>query len=106
MGDGSRVRVKMTDRMVLMGLGIGLVYWVIECVLFIFMKEQTTFFGSLFGPGLGGLSTRIIVLCLFLIFGSHMQYTVAQRKKLESELDDLMAANECLRREVDALKKS
>lgn len=100
------VRVKLTDRMVLVGLGIGLVYWVIECVLFIFMKGQTSFFGSLFGPGLGGLSTRVIVLCLFLIFGSHMQYTVTQKKKIESERDDLAETNERLRRELDVLKQS
>lgn len=103
MGKGSRKNV--TDRMVLVGLGIGIVYWVIECVLFIFTQGHTRFLDHLFGPDLGGLSTRIVALCLFLIFGSHVQYTADQRRKLESERDDLASTNEFLRRELESLKK-
>ncbi|MBI9082927.1 MAG: hypothetical protein JEZ11_04970 [Desulfobacterales bacterium] len=104
MGNGSKGAV--VDRMVLVGLGLGIVYWLIECVLIVFIKEQTSFVGNMFGPDLGGLSTRIIALCLFLIFGSHVQYTVAQKKELASERDELLAKNESLSRELAALKKA
>ena len=103
MGNGANRTA--TDRMVLVGLGIGIVYWVIECVLFVFTEGQSRFWAHLFGPDLGGLSTRIVALCLFLIFGSHVQYTADQRRKLEDERDNLASTNEFLRQELEALKK-
>ncbi|MBN1662410.1 MAG: response regulator, partial [Deltaproteobacteria bacterium] len=35
-----------------------------------------------------GVWTRLIVCCLFIIFGSHAQYTINQRKKMEDALTD------------------
>ena len=97
-------RVYLTDRMVLIGLGIGAAYWLIECLLYVFLSYRINFMDRLVGPDLQGLSTRIIVICLFLIFGSHAQYTINQRKAAEEDLAALKAVNEALKQEIAALK--
>jgi len=105
MGKNSN-RVYLTDQMVLVGLGLGLAYWIIECLLYVFMTYEINFQDRLLGPDLNGLSTRIIVLCLFLIFGSHAQYTINERKRMEVELLKMKEMNEKLKQEVEALNNS
>jgi len=41
---------------------------------------------NFFNANLYDIYTRVIVLCLFLIFGSHVQYTINNRKKAEDAL--------------------
>jgi cell division protein FtsB len=62
-------------------------------------------FSGIFGPDFDRVSTRIIVLCLFIVFGSHVQYTWKQRKWTESEFDKLKEMNEKLQQEIAGLKK-
>jgi len=58
----------------------------------------------LLGPNFNDLSTRIVVICLFLIFGSHAQFTINKRKQVEEELLQLKEANEKLKRDLEAQK--
>lgn len=106
MSEPARTSVRLTDRMVLIALGIGAAYWIIECLLFVFMSYKISFLGRLFGPDLDGLSTRIVVICLLLIFGSHAQYTFNQKKRAEEELCSLKEANEQLQQEIEGLKSN
>jgi cbb3-type cytochrome oxidase subunit 3 len=101
MATPNQTGVRLTDRMVLVAIGLGAVYWVIETLLFVFMSYELNFFDRLFGPDLSGLCTRIIVLCLFLIFGSHVQYTYNQRRKAEAELERLRQANLELKQQLE-----
>ncbi|MBW1841352.1 MAG: hypothetical protein JRI75_06120 [Deltaproteobacteria bacterium] len=96
----------LTDQMVLVGLGLGVVYWLIETFLYVIQSYHANFVDYLFGPDLGGLCTRIIVLCLFLIFGSHAQYTMNRRRRTESKLIELKDMNLKLEREISKLKTS
>jgi hypothetical protein len=97
-------RVRLTDKMVLIGLGIGVAYWIIECVLYLFLSYEFSFLDRLLGPDLNGLSTRIIVICLFLMFGSHAQYTINKRKKTDGELQELRRTVDKLRLELESFK--
>lgn len=97
-------QTSLTDRMVLIGIGLGAVYWIIETFLYFIMSYEINFFSRLFGPDLAGVCTRIIVLCLFLIFGSHAQHTFNQRKQAEAELEKVQALNAELQQEIAALK--
>ena len=67
MMDKNRIRVHFLDEMILIGLALGAVYWIIECLLYTFLTYEISFLDRLIGPDLSGLSTRIIVICLFLI---------------------------------------
>ena len=91
----------LSDRMVLIGLGLGIIYWIIETLLYVFVSYEINFFDRLFGPDLAGICTRVIVLCLFLIFGSHVQYTLNQRKKVDAELERLKESNLELQQKLD-----
>jgi len=96
--------IRFTDKMVLTGIGIGLVYWLIETVLNIFMSTDIGFLSRLFGPGLSGICTRVIVLCLFVIFGAHTQITLNKLRKTEAELSAVKGEVETLKQENDLLK--
>ncbi|MFC1515732.1 hypothetical protein ACFL7E_03135 [Thermodesulfobacteriota bacterium] len=98
-------RVNLTDRMVLFGIGLGAVYWFIETFLYVISSYNMFFSDRLFGPDFYGLCTRIIVLCLFLIFGSHAQYTINKQKEVEAELDELKATHEKLKAEILELRR-
>ncbi len=99
-------RKDLTERMVLVGLALGALYWFLETFLYVFTSYQISFISRLLGPDLSGLCTRLIVLCLFLIFGSHAQYTFKERKHSEDELKKLKETNEKLQREIMELKKA
>ena len=47
---------------------------------------MSIFFDRLFGPDISEIWTRITIVCLFIIFGSHAQYTINKRILAESAL--------------------
>ncbi len=100
--DKRRNRVYLTDKMVLIGFGIGAAYWIIECLLYVFLAYQANFADRFFGPDFNALSARIVVVCLFVIFGSHAQYTINKRKQVEEELSGLKEMVEKLKRDLEA----
>jgi PAS domain S-box-containing protein len=79
-------RVDMADYMVLTGIFLGALYWALESLLNVFSPEEISFYQELFGPNISEVWPRLIVFCLFLIFGSHVQFTINERKKAESAL--------------------
>ena len=82
-GESMKIRVGLTDKMVLIGLGIAGVYWILDIMLALFGSHNFSFGSHLFGAEYGEIWPRLIVLCLFVIFGSHAQFTINQRKKAE-----------------------
>ena len=72
--------------MVLIGIALALFYTVFESILYIFLSYDVDFFQRLFGPDMSAIWTRIAILCLFLIFGSHAQFTINQRSAAEAAL--------------------
>ena len=105
MSDNSKPQVYLTDRLILVAIALGAVYWMIETFLCVISSNELSFSNLLFGSGLDYLSTRIIVLCLFLIFGSHAQYSFKKQKKTEIDLEELKEMNEKLQKEIQELKK-
>ncbi len=71
----------ITDRMVLIGFVLAAFYWIIESFLSIFLSYEFNFFQKLLESDISEIWTRLIVLCLFIIFGSHAQFTIDNRKK-------------------------
>ena len=94
-------RVYLTDKMVLFGIGIGAAYWIIECLLYVFLSVQSNLTARLFGPTFNDLSTRLVVLCLFLIFGAHAQYAINKRKQIEREMSELKKTIQELKRDLE-----
>jgi len=79
-------RLNLADQMVLIGIFLAFLYWGLEVFLNVFSPEEISFYRQIFGPNVSEMWMRIIVLCLFMIFGSHVQYTINKRKKAEMDL--------------------
>ena len=80
--------VNLADQMVLIGIFLAFLYWGLESLLNVFSPEEVNIYRQLFGPNVSEIWMRLIVLCLFLIFGSHVQYTINKRKIAEQALLD------------------
>jgi PAS domain S-box-containing protein len=80
--------VNMADQMVLISIFLAILYWGLESLLSVFSPDEVSFYRELFGPNVSEVWMRLIVLCLFLIFGSHVQYTINKRKQIEQALKE------------------
>jgi two-component system sensor histidine kinase/response regulator len=83
-----KIRVHFWDQMVLIGIGLALFYTVFDSVLYIFLSYDVNFFHRLFGPDISEIWSRTTIVCLFIIFGSHAQYTINKRALAESALSE------------------
>jgi len=79
-------RTGLMDRMVFIGFGLAVIYWMLEALMSTLQNEGTSFINHLVGYNLDEALTRLMVLCFFMIFGSHAQFTINQRKKLDEAL--------------------
>lgn len=75
-----------TDSILLMSVGLAAIYWIIESILYFFQTPESGVFNILFGPEVNNDFSRLITLCLFVIFTSHVSYTISQRKKTQKVL--------------------
>jgi len=78
--------LNLADQMVLVGIFLTFLYWGLESLLNVFSPEEISFYREIFGPNVSEIWMRLIVLCLFLIFGSHVQFTINKRKEAEQAL--------------------
>lgn len=107
MKENIKPSVSITDGMVLVGLGFAAVYWFIDSFVYILYSYEINFFQRLFGPDLGGICTRVVVLCLFIAFGAHAQYMINERKLAEKEMIRYRDQfEELLEKRTEALKRS
>jgi PAS domain S-box-containing protein len=74
-------RVDMADYMVLTAIFLGALYWALESLLNVFSPEEISFYQEIFGPNISEVWPRLIVFCLFLMFGSHVQFTINERNR-------------------------
>jgi PAS domain S-box-containing protein len=81
-------RNDMADSTVLTAIFLAAAYWGLEALINLFSPGEISFYREIFGPNVGGMGMRVIVLCLFLIFGSHVQYTINNRKRAEQALKE------------------
>ena len=79
-------RVNTADSMVLTAVFLSAAYWALEALINLFSPGEISFYREIFGPNAGDMGMRVIVLCLFLIFGSHVQFTINNRKRAEQAL--------------------
>jgi adenylate cyclase len=91
-------RIGLTDKMVLIGIGLALIYWILDTILTIFMSFELNVMGRVWGVGYDELWPRLVVICLFVIFGSHAQYTINERKKAEERSIKELATRERFQR--------
>ncbi len=81
-------RLGVTDSMVTAVIFIATIYWFLDSVLNIFFSNRYNLVAELFGPHLYDIYLRVVVLCLFIIFGSHAQSIISRLQKTKQQLDE------------------
>jgi PAS domain S-box-containing protein/putative nucleotidyltransferase with HDIG domain len=74
--------------MIWVSLGLGAIYWIVDTLLTVLTTTDSSFFHTLLGIDTRGFWQRLIVLCFFVIFGSHVQYTAKKRRETEEALQE------------------
>ncbi|MBI5580863.1 MAG: PAS domain S-box protein [Deltaproteobacteria bacterium] len=77
---------RMMNSILITGIVIACFYWVCESFMFFFLAPESNFFQYLLGPNLFQTFTRVLVLCLFAIFGSHIRYTLNKERESDEAL--------------------
>jgi PAS domain S-box-containing protein len=78
----------LSDNMILAVIFIATIYWVLDSILNLFFSNRFNLIAELFGPDLYDVYIRVIVLCLFIIFGSHAQAIINKLKQAKKRLDE------------------
>ena len=76
----------LMDHMALFGVGLAVLYWVLEALVHVMLADGVSFIQRLYGPAFDDLLVRMLVLSFFAIFGSHAQYTINQRKVAQAAM--------------------
>ena len=74
------------DSILITGIGIASIYWILESFMFFFLSPEANIVHHLLGEDMFETLTRVLVLCMFLIFGSHIQYNVNRRREADSAM--------------------
>ena len=84
----AETRDGIPDSMVLAVIFIACIYWVLDSILNIFFENKFNLIAELIGPDLYDIYLRVIVLCLFVMFGSHAQSIINKLKDAKQKLND------------------
>lgn len=101
--------------LVLVGVGFGVLYWILEAIRDVFVFERGSFFARIFHPDAMGVWMRLLALGVLLLFSLYVHYLIEERKKAEENLriahgeleklvrqrtGELIRANELLNQEI------
>jgi PAS domain S-box-containing protein len=77
-----------SDSMVIAVIFIATIYWFLDSILNIFFSNKFNLIAEMIGPDLYDIYIRAIVLCLFIIFGSHSQAVINKLKLAQKKLNE------------------
>ena len=80
--------VGLPDSMVLAVISLATIYWLLDSVLNIFFSNKFNLIAELIGPDLYDIYLRVIVLCLFIMLGSHAQTVINKLKLAKQKLNE------------------
>ena len=86
MKNSAKSAKNIAESMVLSGIIIATIYWLLDSILNIFFSQKLNLMQELVGPDLYDIYTRVIVLCLLIIFGSHAQVSINAIRKARDAL--------------------
>ena len=79
-------RTRFLDSIIITGIGIAAIYWILESFMFFFLSPEANIVHHLLGKDTFETLTRVLVLCMFVIFGSHMQYNLNLRREADKAM--------------------
>ena len=88
MKDKNDKHLPKSIRIIYIGFGLVAVYWIFDSFLQYFLLHNANLFHLLLGYNVNVTVTRLFVLCFFMIFGSHAQFTINLRQQAEEALQE------------------
>jgi signal transduction histidine kinase/CheY-like chemotaxis protein len=76
------------DSMMLAAIFIATAYWILDSILNIFFFNKYSIITELIGADLYNIYIRVVVLCLFIIFGSHAQASINKFRLAQKSLQE------------------
>lgn len=77
---------RLADSMLWFGIGLALLYWCIKFGFFLLDHRNLTLSSAAGAFASQGIYDAVIVGCLFLMFGSHAQFSIRKRRQAEESL--------------------
>ncbi|MFC1494565.1 PAS domain S-box protein [Thermodesulfobacteriota bacterium] len=89
----------ITDQFLLIGIGIGILFWILESFVHVFVFGEGSFASQALNPDLHELWMRILIILPCILFGLYAQFISRKRKKALRESEEqlksiYMAADE------------
>jgi len=88
MKNNRKIPIRFTESLVVVSLGFGAVYWIIDTLLYILTTGGSSSAVSMFHLSPREIGQRVIVCFFFLIFGSHVQYNAKKQREQEQALQE------------------
>ena len=76
------------DSMMLAAIFIATAYWILDSILNIFFFNKYNIIAELIGADLYNIYIRVVVLCLFIIFGSHAQASINKLRLAQKSMQE------------------
>ncbi|MEA3438356.1 MAG: response regulator [Thermodesulfobacteriota bacterium] len=76
------------DSMMLAAIFIATAYWILDSILNIFFFSKYSIITELIGADLYNIYVRVVVLCLFIIFGSHAQASINKLRLAQKSMQE------------------
>jgi len=120
-GGKPKIRVKVEDHLIPLGIGFGVIYWVLEAFIHTFIFRTGNIMMNMFRPDPNELWMRSLLIFFLILFSAYAQYIIVRRKRAERELQkyrdhleelvkertiQLRASNEQLQREIIERKRA
>jgi len=77
---------QLADSMIGIGIALAVFFWVFKAILQMFVSGNANFLAQMLGTNLSDYYDRLIVIVLFIFFGSHAQYSIRKRRVAELAL--------------------
>lgn len=72
------------DRLIFIGVGLGIVFWIIESMMHVYVFHRLDFVHSVLSPGLHEAWMRLIIVGMFASFGIYAQWLMTARKRAQA----------------------
>lgn len=81
---------KISESMFWISLVLGIFFWIVDAILTVISTSGFSFLQTLIGIDQKDVFQRVIVICLLVIFASHVQYATQKRREAEEKLHQTM----------------
>lgn len=82
----STSRVKMAERLVVVGLWFGAIFWIFQSIVDVVLFQEGSLVEQILTPGLHDIWMRTLVICTLITFGVYAQSIIAERRRAEEAL--------------------